>query len=323
MGRHRAPRQPILPSGTPTLLVASAVAGSTLAIGAGGAPGPVSATAEVRAAETVTGAAASLTALAPPAVADGAGAARSRPLPVLGFGGDRARPSEDNRPRHAHSGHVHRSQHNHPARHAHRANGDAAGRARAEADQRERRARLAEQAHRASHAAASHTRATERRHQASRSHRAGEAAAAVSTSPTRTAHQVTVATGRWVRPVLGRMTSGYLSRSGGHRGVDLAAPFGQPIYAAGDGVVVLSGRASGFGNWIVIRHASGDYTVYGHQRRNLIGAGQRVRAGQLIALVGSEGQSTGPHLHFEVRRGSVNGPTTDPLAWLRARGVSV
>ena len=136
--------------------------------------------------------------------------------------------------------------------------------------------------------------------------------------------QVPQATGRWVRPVAGRMVSGYGPRSGGwHDGVDIGAPFGTSIFAVGDGVVVESGPASGFGNWIVIRHTGGDFTVYGHQRTNLVRSGERVRAGQLIALVGSEGQSTGPHLHFEVRRRSVNGPTTDPLAWLRARGVTI
>src|SRR5262249_12251153 len=109
---------------------------------------------------------------------------------------------------------------------------------------------------------------------------------------------------RWVRPGTGVLTSTFGPRWGTfHYGIDLAAPYGSPIYAAGDGLVIEAGPASGFGNWVVIQHANGDVTVYGHMYKYLVRVGERVQAGQLIALVGSEGESTGPHLHFEVHLG--------------------
>ncbi|MFZ1360814.1 MAG: M23 family metallopeptidase [Candidatus Saccharimonadales bacterium] len=109
------------------------------------------------------------------------------------------------------------------------------------------------------------------------------------------------------------MTSGYKpSDRADHRGVDLAQPgsaLGKPIYAARDGRVVASGPAEGFGNWIVIVHdVDGKElsTVYGHMRREdlLVKSGDTVKAGQLIARIGSEGWSTGPHLHFELWKGN-------------------
>ena len=81
-----------------------------------------------------------------------------------------------------------------------------------------------------------------------------------------------------------------------------------------------AGPASGFGNAVVIAHGNEVETVYGHMRYWFVRSGQRVRAGQLIALVGSEGHSTGPHLHFEVH---LAGKLTDPAAWLAAHGASV
>jgi murein DD-endopeptidase MepM/ murein hydrolase activator NlpD len=90
-----------------------------------------------------------------------------------------------------------------------------------------------------------------------------------------------------------------------------------------DGVVVRAGAASGFGLAVHIQHANGDVTVYGHMERILVEAGQAVRAGDTIALLGNLGQSTGPHLHFEVHLGGVEGQRVDPLPWLRERGVAV
>jgi murein DD-endopeptidase MepM/ murein hydrolase activator NlpD len=128
----------------------------------------------------------------------------------------------------------------------------------------------------------------------------------------------------WVRPGTGYLSSCYCARWGTfHYGIDLAAPFGSPIYAAGDGVVIEAGPASGFGQWVVIQHANGDLSVYGHMSKFLVHKGERVQAGQLIALVGSEGESTGNHLHFEVRVGGLNGDRVDPVAWLAARGVKI
>jgi len=107
----------------------------------------------------------------------------------------------------------------------------------------------------------------------------------------------------------------------GHPGIDLAAPWGTPIYAASEGDVLYWGPAQGFGNWIVLQHPGGIQTVYGHMRHDelIIGPTAHVKAGQLIARVGSEGNSTGPHLHFEVHIDNVR---TDPIAFLNAHGVT-
>jgi murein DD-endopeptidase MepM/ murein hydrolase activator NlpD len=108
-----------------------------------------------------------------------------------------------------------------------------------------------------------------------------------------------------------------------HDGVDLAGPMGSPIVAVGDGVVVEAGPASGFGLWVVIRHDNGDYSVYGHMYHYFVTVGQHVRAGQHIADIGANGQSTGPHLHFAVMHGALRGPYVDPAPWLAARGIEL
>jgi len=87
-----------------------------------------------------------------------------------------------------------------------------------------------------------------------------------------------------------------------HTGIDLVAPFGSPVYAADDGIVALVGSSSsGYGNYVVIAHAGGLDTLYGHLSTALVKAGQLVTQGQPIGLEGSSGNSTGPHLHFELR----------------------
>ncbi|GAB4081912.1 M23 family metallopeptidase [Modestobacter muralis] len=128
-----------------------------------------------------------------------------------------------------------------------------------------------------------------------------------------------------VLPVQGaRLTSGFGNRWGTlHAGIDLAAPMGTPEYAVMDGVVVRAGAASGFGLAVYVQHENGDVTVYGHMQEILVAEGQRVRAGDPIALVGNRGQSTGPHLHFEVHVGGIDGTRIDPLPWLRERGVAL
>ena len=128
-----------------------------------------------------------------------------------------------------------------------------------------------------------------------------------------------------VMPVEGaRLTSPFGPRWGTlHAGVDLAAPMRTPEYAAMDGVVLEAGPASGFGLVVYLQHENGDVTVYGHMDEILVEAGQVVRAGDTIALVGNRGQSTGPHLHFEVRAGGLGGEKIDPLPWLRSNGVDV
>ena len=121
-----------------------------------------------------------------------------------------------------------------------------------------------------------------------------------------------------------RLTSAYGSRWGAfHYGIDLAAPMLTPEFAAMDGVVLRAGAASGYGLAVYILHENGDVTVYGHMEKILVKPGQYVEAGETIALVGSRGQSTGPHLHFEVREGGEDGERINPIPWLNARGVQV
>jgi hypothetical protein len=122
-----------------------------------------------------------------------------------------------------------------------------------------------------------------------------------------------------------RISSGYGPRGGTmHRGVDFAAPVGTPMDVVADGVVREAGPADGFGLWAVVDHHAPDgslySTVYGHNDRNLVTAGQVVEAGDQIATVGNRGQSTGPHLHFEVWPGGRldGGTSTDPIPWLQA-----
>ncbi len=130
---------------------------------------------------------------------------------------------------------------------------------------------------------------------------------------------------RAVLPVAGaRLTSTFGPRWGSlHAGIDLAAPMLTPEYAAADGVVLEAGPASGYGNVVYIQHDNGDVTVYGHMEEILVTPGQVVRAGDTIALLGNRGQSTGPHLHFEVHVGGIDGQKIDPIPWLRERGVAV
>ncbi|MGQ0630836.1 MAG: M23 family metallopeptidase [Sporichthyaceae bacterium] len=124
-------------------------------------------------------------------------------------------------------------------------------------------------------------------------------------------------------PVSGYRLTAHFGESGGywsagHTGLDFAAPYGTPIRAVANGVVVFSGWDGSYGYKTVIRHADGTETWYAHQSRMLIRSGQ-VAAGDIIGRVGSTGNSTGSHLHFEVR---VNDIALNPLVWLRARGLN-
>ena len=128
-------------------------------------------------------------------------------------------------------------------------------------------------------------------------------------------------------PVNGRISSDFGLRrhpiSGEmkfHEGIDIAAPTGTPVRAVADGTVVFSGKAGGYGNMVVVRHAGGVETAYAHNSRNLVRAGQRVASGQTISLVGSTGSSTGPHVHFEVRE---DGEKINPHIYLKARAMEV
>jgi murein DD-endopeptidase MepM/ murein hydrolase activator NlpD len=105
-----------------------------------------------------------------------------------------------------------------------------------------------------------------------------------------------------------------------HRGVDMAAPYGTPYYAAHGGTVILAAYYGGYGNCVIVDHGGGVITVYGHASRLLVAEGQRVETGQALGLIGSTGYSTGSHLHFEVR---VNNEQVDPMNWMRAHGVDI
>jgi murein DD-endopeptidase MepM/ murein hydrolase activator NlpD len=125
-----------------------------------------------------------------------------------------------------------------------------------------------------------------------------------------------------VKPAEGSFTSGFGGRWGTtHYGIDIANAIGTPIVSAMDGVVVEAGPASGFGLWVRVQHADGTVTVYGHVNEIIAGTGTQVKAGDLIATVGNRGQSTGPHLHFEVWLNG--GQKVDPQAWLSERGISL
>jgi murein DD-endopeptidase MepM/ murein hydrolase activator NlpD len=126
----------------------------------------------------------------------------------------------------------------------------------------------------------------------------------------------------FVMPVKGVFTSNFGYRWGVlHAGIDLANSIGTPIHAVSDGVVIASGPTAGYGMWVKLRHADGTVTLYGHVNTTMVSVGQRVMAGDQIATVGNRGNSTGPHLHFEVLLGGSQ--RVDPVPWLAKRGLSV
>ncbi|WP_330766999.1 M23 family metallopeptidase [Rhodococcus sp. M8-35] len=128
--------------------------------------------------------------------------------------------------------------------------------------------------------------------------------------------------GSFVKPVdpsAVTVTSGFGERWGTqHQGIDLAGSIGTPIYASADGVVRHAGPASGFGQWVVLDHTRGGRlvsTVYGHIDTSTVTAGEQVRAGQQIATLGNRGESTGPHLHWEIWPGGWGTAAVDPLPY--------
>lgn len=105
----------------------------------------------------------------------------------------------------------------------------------------------------------------------------------------------------------------------GHRGVDIASPYGSDIYAAMDGVVTFSGTKGAYGKCIIVKHSNGLETLYSHNSRNLVKAGEIVTAGQVIAKVGATGNATGNHLHFSVM---LNGEMVNPAPYIGLSGGS-
>ena len=120
---------------------------------------------------------------------------------------------------------------------------------------------------------------------------------------------------RFAWPIRGSITSTYGWRSSGfHHGLDVAGDLGDPVRASAGGVVSFTGNMGLYGNTVIIDHTGGMQTLYAHLQTIKIKSGDRVRGGEVIASVGNTGRSTGPHLHFEIRRDSER---YDPLAYLR------
>lgn len=123
-------------------------------------------------------------------------------------------------------------------------------------------------------------------------------------------------------PTKGTFSSGFGARNGSvHEGIDIANSLGTPIRAVMDGTVVNAGPATGYGNWVVLQHGDGSKSIYGHMSKWNVSVGQKVRAGDQIAVIGNEGQSTGPHLHFEILP---DGRTpVNPVTWFAAQQINV
>lgn len=117
--------------------------------------------------------------------------------------------------------------------------------------------------------------------------------------------------------------SGASWSSGYHTGSDFQAASGTSVRSIGPGTVVSAGWSGSYGNEVVIQHSDGMYSQYAHLSSLEVSAGQTVTGGQQLGLSGSTGNSTGPHLHFEVRTGPSYGSDVDPIAYLRAHGVSI
>lgn len=119
----------------------------------------------------------------------------------------------------------------------------------------------------------------------------------------------------WMSSGFGKRTDPFNGKKSNHRGVDFAGKRGSDVVAVASGVVVRSENASGFGNLVEIRHADGYSTLYGHNKQNLVKVGDVVSKGDRVALLGSTGRSSGPHVHFEVHH---NGTPVNPVKFVKA-----
>ncbi|MGW3687218.1 M23 family metallopeptidase [Streptomyces sp. NPDC005125] len=132
----------------------------------------------------------------------------------------------------------------------------------------------------------------------------------------------------YVAPVPGKHTTNYRASganwsSGSHTGIDFPVATGTSVKAMTSGTVVTAGWGGAYGNEVVIKHADGRYSQYGHLSALSVSVGRTVSAGQQIGLSGATGNATGPHLHFEVRTGPAYGSDIDPVAYLASHGISV
>ncbi|WP_405439243.1 M23 family metallopeptidase [Streptomyces avidinii] len=140
-------------------------------------------------------------------------------------------------------------------------------------------------------------------------------------------------TGLWDKPLEKYTLSATFGKGGNmwshkHSGQDFAVPVGTPVKAAAAGVIVKAGPNGGgdgpaYGNAIVVKHANNTYSQYAHLSKIQVKVGQKVKASQRIALSGNTGNSSGPHLHFEIRTTPNYGSAVNPVAFLRTNGVTV
>jgi murein DD-endopeptidase MepM/ murein hydrolase activator NlpD len=117
----------------------------------------------------------------------------------------------------------------------------------------------------------------------------------------------------FISSYFGERSDPFDGREAFHKGVDFAAPAGSKVVAVAAGVVTWAGERSGFGKLVEINHGDGYVTRYAHNERMLVRVGQTIKRGEPLALMGSTGRSTGPHVHFEVLR---NGRQVDPLSFI-------
>jgi murein DD-endopeptidase MepM/ murein hydrolase activator NlpD len=117
----------------------------------------------------------------------------------------------------------------------------------------------------------------------------------------------------WITSYYGPRRSPTSNRIKMHEGLDVGAKSGTPILAPADGVITFSGVKPGFGNFVQIDHGYGVETIFAHARKLIAKKGQKIKRGELLAMIGSTGHSTGPHLHYEVR---INGTPVDPLYFI-------
>jgi murein DD-endopeptidase MepM/ murein hydrolase activator NlpD len=117
----------------------------------------------------------------------------------------------------------------------------------------------------------------------------------------------------WLSSNYGKRNDPFTGKQEFHKGLDFAGKKGSEVIVVGDGVVTWAGKRSGYGNMIEVSHGNGYVTRYGHNQKHLVKVGDTVRKGQQIALMGSTGRSTGPHVHFEVMR---DGKTVNPAKYI-------
>jgi murein DD-endopeptidase MepM/ murein hydrolase activator NlpD len=235
----------------------------------------------------------------------------------------------------AHLIHLANSTAAHQAHAAHEATGiaaaNAAGRATAAAEARSAAAarHATHEAHEiaAANTAAAVRQAAHQAHEIAAANTAARDAAAASRSTERTlvtpatsGYHSPVPAGTVISQVFGVPNSGYAA--GYHTGTDFAVSVGTPLYAVGDSTVVSAGYAGAYGNAVALKLADGHYAFYAHMSAFNVSAGQKVSAGDRIGLSGNTGNSTGPHLHFELRTVNTYGAVIDPITYLKGKGVS-